>query len=225
MDEKLRQTIINRIVAEVLHRIGQQAPKDEEVFGTVVLVTSFVPSKKSALDALRRNFMGQMEFIRFGVEFEPIKEKTYDIEESGEPFVLDKVASAADLVLLTPKIGLMERIAMGEDEGFIEHLLTRSLLWGRRVTMLLDFTPPRFKRNTFFEKIATTIAALEDMGVRIVSYRCATQKDIRGLGLVTEQEVLAAHKQNKKELFCMAGALVTPLAKDKAKELGIAIHQ
>lgn len=152
MDEKLRQTIINRIVAEVLHRIGQQAPKDEEVFGTVVLVTSFVPSKKSALDALRRNFMGQMEFIRFGVEFEPIKEKTYDIEESGETFVLDKVASAADLVLLTPKIGLMERIAMGEDEGFIEHLLTRSLLWGRRVTMLLDFTPPRFKRNTFFEK-------------------------------------------------------------------------
>ena len=64
--------------------------------------------------------------------------------------------------------------------------------------MLLDFKPPRFKRNTFFEKIVTVIETLGDMGVEVLSYQCSVAKDGERLTLVTENEVVAAYKTKEK---------------------------
>jgi hypothetical protein len=41
--------------------------------------------------------------------------------------------------------------------------------------------------------------------------------------LITESDVQEVYRSGKKEIVCRQGAIVTPLALDRAKELGLAI--
>ncbi len=223
MTEERLNVLINRIAEEVLYRINKAAPKDEEVTGTVGIVTSYIPSLKTALKTIEEKY-NQIEYIADGTEFSAFGRQCLQVDEENRQEVIQKVASSANVVLITPKISLLAKIAEGEDEGYIEYLITRALLWGRNVEVLLDFTPPRFKRNTFFEKIITILETLEEMGVKVVSYKCSEQDDSNRYSLVTETEVLSTYKAGKKEVMCAPGAIVTPSAKDKAKELEIAIN-
>lgn len=224
MDDKQRRALIDRIVEEVLYRIKERQPSCESLRGTVALVTSYVPSLKNALETVKGRYGKDVTYINFGTGFAPVTEEAMDAGQAGEQAVLAKVAGAANILLLTPKIGLLEDIAAGRDEGFVQHLMIRGLLWRRDVGILLDFDPPRFKRNTFYEKIATAVAALEDMGVRLMTYECASYTDARGLALVTENDVMEAQKNNQAEILCAANAIVTPAARDKANELGVKIN-
>lgn len=137
---------------------------------------------------------------------------------------MQKLAGAADVVLVTPKIGLLCNIAYGNDEGFLEQAILRPLLWGRRVSVVLDFQPPKFKRGTFFEKIVDAIDALTSMGVRVLAYKCAAEyTEEEKKTLVTETDVLEAHAKGQKRILCELGAVITPLARDRADELKIAL--
>jgi hypothetical protein len=224
LDEKQSKLLIDRIVQEVLYRIKALEAKDEDVSGTVVLLTSNVPSPGSALSKLKQSFGKEMLFVNFGIKNPFALEKVLEVETDAEETALDSVTGAADVVLLTPKIGLLEDIAKGRDEGFVPHLVIRSLLWGRNVSVVMDFEPPRFKRNTFYEKLVDVIGTLQDMGIRLLTYKCATRKGLEGLTLVTEADVMEAWKNKRTEIHCAAGAIVTPSARDKSKELGIRIN-
>ncbi len=223
MTEKELNILINRIAEEVLFRINQAAPKDEKVEGTIVLVTSYVPSLKTAVETIESLYEKE-EYVACDVEFDLIGKQVTLLGESNEAVVLEKVAGSANIVILTPKISLLERIAHGNDDNFTEHAIMRALLWGRNVEVLLDFVPPRFKRNTFFEKIVTVIETLEEMGVKVLSYKCSVAVDEDRLALVTETEVIDAYKAGKEKINCASKAIVTPSAKDKAAELGIIIN-
>lgn len=225
MERDELNALIKRITREVLFRLEQAQPQDETVRGTVVLVSSYVPSPRSALSRIKEIYgESDIEFINFGTDFTPLFEKATHATEENRDEVVAKIAEAANVVLITPKISVLSIIADGDDEGFLEHLMIRALLWGRNVGILLDFQPPRFKRNTFFEKVVTVTETLTDMGIRIMSYKCATEKGGRALTLVTEADVMDAFRKKEKELFAASGAIVTPSAKDKARELGIIIN-
>ncbi|MDR3331445.1 MAG: hypothetical protein LBT08_02345 [Synergistaceae bacterium] len=223
MDEGQQRLLIDRIVQEVLRRISALEARDEDVAGTVVLLTSRTPSPESALAKLRQNFDGGLSFINFGVKNPFMLQNVIDAGPELEDLVTETVAGAAKLVLLSPRIGLLESIAKGDDRDLVPYLVIRSLLWGRSVSVLLDFEPPRFRRNTFYEKLADIITTLQDMGVKVLTYSCA-QYAGEGLTLVTEADVTEAWRNHKTEISCALGAIVTPAAKDKSKELGIRLN-
>ncbi|MDR1133874.1 MAG: hypothetical protein LBL05_06890 [Synergistaceae bacterium] len=222
-DERQRGLLIGRIAQEVLSRLSALDAKDENVSGTVVLMTSHIPSPASAMSKLRENFGGELSFIDFGVKIPFGLPNVIDAGKESEGSLTETVASAAGVVLLAPKIGLLDSIAKGDDRDFIPYLVIRSMLWGRDVSVLLDFEPPRFRRNTFFEKLADTFAILQDMGVRLLTYKCA-QKGAEGLCLVTEADVTEAWRSRRTEIRRAPGAIITPAAKDKAGELGIRLN-
>lgn len=222
-DERQRGLLIDRIAQEVLSRLSALEARDENVSGTVVLMTSHIPSPASAMSKLKESFNGELSFIDFGAKIPFGLPNVMDAGKEPEEAVTEAVASAAGVVLLAPKIGLLDSIAKGDDGDFIPHLVIRSLLWGRDVSVLLDFEPPRFRRNTFFEKIVDTLATLQDMGVRLLTYKCA-QKGAEGLCLVTEADVTEAWRNHKTEIRRAPGAIITPAAKDKAKELGLRLN-
>ncbi|MPN41325.1 hypothetical protein SDC9_188868 [bioreactor metagenome] len=102
-------------------------------------------------------------------------------------------------------------------------MLLRSILWGKKAHVLLDFTPPRFKRGTFYEKIGDALDALVDMGVSVFTYSCIRPAKAGALALVTENDVVEAFESGKFNIGCVRGAIITPSARDKAKELNIKI--
>lgn len=224
MDELQRRALVDRIVQEVLYRAKGQIPQDKPQKGTVALVTSYVPFLKNALAKVAEHYGKDVTYINFGTQFAPVMKEVVNVDISGAQAILELVEAAANIVLIAPSIGLLEDIAAANDNGFVQHLMVRGLLWQRNVGVLLDFQPPRFKRNTFYEKVVTTVQALEEMGVRLMTYKCATYLGAQGLMLVTENDVMQAHKNKQAELVSAVGAIITPAARDKARELGIQIN-
>jgi len=226
LSEKMIAELIRQITQEVVNRAQYEDLQDENVAGAVALFPSFVPSQKTAGDFIKKNFGAGVECALFdGVEFGGAGFSTFEIQDKhDEAALMQKLAGAADVLLVTPKIGLLCNIAYGNDEGFIEQAILRPLLWGRRVSIILDFEAPKFKRGTFFEKIVDAIDALTSMGIRVLAYKCAAEiLEEERKSLVTETDVLEAYEKGQKRILCELHAVITPLARDRADELGIAL--
>ena len=220
------EALISKIVEEVVKTIQYQDEKDENVSGTVALFTSFVPSKKTCGEYLKKHFGTGIQCALFnGVEFSAPGCFTFEVkDEHDEAELFQFISGAADIVLVTPKLTQLYKLAEGNDEGYIEQAFLRPLLWGRRVTLLLDFETPKFKRSTFFAKVVDAIDVLTGMGVRVLAYRPAQEfGEVIRAALVTENEVKEAAENGSMRVLCEKDAIITPLARDKANELGVSI--
>ncbi len=221
------EELVKQILCEVQAKIKYSAEQDEQIEGTMALFTAFVPSRHACAKKLVSLYGGGIDCALFnGVSFSAPGFHAIEIrDEDDREQLMDLLAGKKDIVLVTPKLSMLYRLAEGNDEGFIEQAFLRPLLWGRNVTILLDFDIPRFKRATFFERVVDSIDVLTNMGVRIEAYKPSRDgMDIAEVKtLVTEMDVLDAYKNGSKRIICDKNAVITPLAKDKAQELDVKI--
>ena len=224
-NEKELEELVSRILVEVKQKLEYAQEDDEHVSGTVAVMTSFIPSKHACSRKLVEMFGAGIECALIdNVSFSAPGFFTFNVStEAEKDSLMDKLAGAADIVLVTPKLSLIYKLAQGNDEGFVEQAFLRPLLWGRRVSMLLDFDIPRFKRATFFERLVDSIDALTRMGVRVTSYRPSAEENVERKALVTETDILDAYNSGLGRIICEPGAIITPLARDKAAELNVAV--
>ena len=61
------------------------------------------------------------------------------------------------------------------------------------------------------------------MGVSVFTYSCIRTAGPEAVSLVTESNVASAYGDGKAKITCARGAIITPAARDRAKELGIKI--
>lgn len=130
------------------------------------------------------------------------------------------VGQAREVILASPDIEQLRRIAAGDVEDPISEAVVRAILWKKKVCILLDYEPPRFRRNTFYETIVTALDTLKAMGVTVEYYEVFEQQDA-GLELVTEADVRAAALTEKKTILCAYGAIITPSAQDAIRETDV----
>lgn len=213
---------IASIVQEVLSRLIT-AEKLKEA-GTLAIVSSHVAAPQIAIELLKKSFAGiRVAVLQSGLNGTGIQRLSP--EELLETNLLSLAAGCENLVLVAPPLWLLDNIANGRDSGFVEYLALRSILWGKKVHILLDFEIPGFKRNKFLEKLSDTTSVLADMGVRFMHYGCFNHAGDETLSLVTEKEVAEAYRQNRDGIACAKGAIVTPAARDRAAELNIKIDR
>jgi hypothetical protein len=138
---------------------------------------------------------------------------------------MERLKSFADILLVCPPLWLLQNIAAGDDRGFYEQAFMRALLWHKNVTVLLDFERPGFSRSVFFQGLDDALKALEDMGAKVVSLKLSVGPLDGQLALVTEAKISEAHRDGHSRVRCAPGAIVTPLARDAAREFGIEIDE
>ena len=119
--------------------------------------------------------------------------------------------------IMTPSSAFYRRVAELRDDCFFADLTIRLLLSGADVTiqsgMVREHIPKRMQ--AYLQQIA------ED-GAHIVYL--PTEPTARpALTLITAEEVAACYRQGRRELEAAPGAIVTPYARDEAKELGVTI--
>ncbi len=137
--------------------------------------------------------------------------------------ILSSLADYEEIVLVTPPLSLLAAIAAADDTSFAASLAIRPLLWGKTVTVLLDFETPKHMRGTALGVIADNIDALEKMGVGIKALeRRNAAKQAKEL--VTEKDVKDACRDGSMKVRMAPGAIVTQLAQDTAKECGVSIE-
>lgn len=221
------EALVSQILHEVQAKIKYEAEEDERIEGTVALFTSFVPSRHACAKKLVNLFGAGIDCALFnGVGFSAPGFHAFPVRsDEDKDYVMDLLAGAANIVLVTPKLSMLYKLAEGDDEGFVEQSFLRPLLWGRNVTILLDFDIPRFQRATFFAKVVDAIDILVKMGVRVEAYKPSRDglDIVEAKTLVTEADVLDAYHDGSKRIVCDKDALITPLARDKAAELDVKI--
>ena len=133
------------------------------------------------------------------------------------------LASQAETVALAaPSVALLREIAAGEDGTDLAFLVIRAILWGKKVELLLDFDPPRFHRNSLLGQVADALETLASMNVETVNYHRVQQYE--RLTLVTEEAVRQAARTVDKTVWCSAGAIITPSARDALNETGVRLR-
>ena len=143
--------------------------------------------------------------------------------EADKREILEGLTQFEEVVLVTPPLSLLAAIASADDTSLIASLIIRPLLWGKAVTVLLDFEAPKHMRGTALAVIADNIDALEKMGVLVKTLERKNAKS-QGKALVTEQDVKDAYRDGSMKVKIEPGAIVTQLAQDTAKECGVSIE-
>lgn len=224
LNERDIRLIMERVRQEVEKTAGKAAcPRDT---GTKVLIPGFVPSPDKAIAGIVERFGSDFELVFLSpILFQADGVQGRSIDWKMQPNELvDLLVNAGTVVLLAPGTGLLRRIGTGQDEEGVGELLLRRLLWGKTFTVLMDFTPPKFRRGTYYAQIAESIDALCSMGVQFETYHPLDSPGQDACTLVTEQDIVHAKRNGHKTVICAKDAIITPLAADTAKELRINIE-
>jgi hypothetical protein len=227
VDEAQIRQIVRKITERVLERLMAQGLFLPEQNGALVVIPNFLPESALLFAYLKQQFPNGVAcaVLEPSVQLDSAFERIDATTREAQQHVLSSLKFYHRVVLAMPTLQLLGRISNGEDAGFAEQLMLRAILLEKKVSVVLDYTPPKFKRGTFFEGLVGSITALQDMGVEMVSLTPQLKPAETGFELVTEQEVLAAYQYGDRFVKCAKGALVTPLARDKANELGVSIQE
>ncbi|HWQ97138.1 MAG TPA: hypothetical protein VN538_03440 [Clostridia bacterium] len=193
----------------------------------LVLVPGFVPAPARALAALTAQYGENLQLVFLGDAQFPL-DGTMGCRmdwATQQNELVELLVRAEHAVLLTPGTALLARMGAGKNGEDFSEALVRRILWGKAMDVLLDFEPPKFRRDTYFAKLAEAIDQLSSMGFRFSTYQPCEGGTGNVLALVTEREVVEAKQSGRKTILCAAGAIVTPLAVDTAKELQIHIER
>lgn len=215
--------LIRRVAEQVIRRILEPEKVEK---GAVALIPSFVPDAGPLREYLKgccadgvvcagegARYLGE-GFGVLGVETRQDQQR-----------LMETLKGCAKVLLVFPPLWMLKSIAAGDDGEFFVQAFTRALLWEKDATVLLDFKKPGFKRGTYFEALSDALGALEGMGAKIESLKLSVGKPEGRLALVTEAEVFEANKRGRDRIACAPGAIITPLARDAAKELGVSIDE
>jgi len=220
-EERELKSLIRRITEEVLRRMLEPEKVEQ---GALVLVPGYVTDKAPLIAYLKETYGGEVTCIGEGASALDEAFTIHGTEtDRDKQQCMASLKQYAEIVLVSPPLWMLRNIAAGDDRGFTEQVFMRGLLWEKKTRLILDYEKPRFRRGTFYEGIADALGAIEGMGAEIVSLPLSVGKPEGHLPLVTETEVVDAHRQGRARIRCAEGAIVTPLAWDTARELGISI--
>lgn len=203
--------LVEQIVQEVVRRVEAELLREQHPEKLAVLVGTRPTSPERMEEWLQSRYGPAYTVLRFG---EPPKKPPDRLE------ITEAVGAAKEIILASPDIEQLRKIANGDDTDPLSGAIVRALLWKKKVTILLDYEPPRFRRNTFYETIAGALETLQSMGVSVEYYE-AFEKEAVGKDLVTEADVLAAAETEEKTILCVYGAIITPSAQDAIRETGV----
>ena len=139
--------------------------------------------------------------------------------------ILEKLSDFEDIVLVTPPLSLLASIAAGDDSTFIASLIIRPLLWGKNVSVLLDFAVPKHLRGTALGTLVDNINALEKMGIIFDTLDREAGLEMQARDLVSERDVLDAIRNGSMKVKAAPDAIITQLAQDTAAEQGVTIDK
>ena len=226
IDEAQIKEIVRRVTELVLGRMMAEGLFLPQQNGALVMIPNVIPEPALLNKYLNNRFSTGVSCALFEPcsGLDPAFRTMHAVQREEQQLLLSGLKFYEHIVLAMPTLQLLNRIANGEDSGLMEQLVLRAILLEKKVTVVLDYQPPKFKRGTFFESVVSSITALKDMGVEIVSLVPMLKPADPASELVTEDTILQAYLYGDRSIQCAKGAIVTPLAKDKANELGVTIE-
>ncbi|MEI8200589.1 MAG: hypothetical protein WCG21_11035 [Eubacteriales bacterium] len=133
-----------------------------------------------------------------------------------------------DIVCLQPPLSLLEKILSADDSDFYSFLLIQAAFQSMPVSISAGFRLNDGKKGVFFEKVRALINGMMDMGFQInYPAESAAAQDMTASDstLITEEDVMVKYRSGSQIIKADRRTIVTPLARDRIRELGIVLEQ
>ncbi len=146
-------------------------------------------------------------------------------KEAVQAEIMDGLSGFEGIDVVQPGIGLMEKTIQCREECFAVKTVLAGLLRKIRVGYELGFDPA--DAGALSERMTGLAQSVRAMGIRVSfpdSGHLGAEKEGRAeSGLVTRQDVEEMWKAGVRELRRDGKCVITPLAKDRIRELGIRV--
>ena len=225
IDPAKLQSIINELVAQTVARLNSDGEKDINAGDTaLVLLPKYISEPKLLADYIEKTFRNARyifaEGSKPGQDFQGVRID----DEASKQEVIASLGGYQNIVLAFPSVNVVKKIAGGEDEGFAETVVTKALLKNKNVVIILDFSLQPASHSKWLKSIFSAVKDVEEAGAEFVTLSCTCEEEQNALELVTEADVARIFDSGSRTIHCKKGAVVTPLAKDRANELGLTIE-
>lgn len=245
MEQKANEleTLVKKVTCEVLNRIMMQPVNEAGRIGNgfksghrlLVLVPRYAINLPEYLEYLSCKhpqsilMLGCMGGVSKSFREMKQVEKIVDISDEGSlQGILDGFSTFEAVYCISPGIKLLENITQYNDTGFIENILVQSLLCQKPAGILMDYDAQRLSGG-ISKKVRELTSAITDMGITVEKVckeeNGSADQPVKGKGseLITEKDIDEMSKKGIKEISSSKGCIITPLARDRAKEVGINI--
>jgi hypothetical protein len=213
---------IEKIIARATREALQAAGTDEPRKQALAVAPGLVFDQKGVAAYLQRIKAEIVLFEEACITDASIRQMRVETPEERRNLAAS-LPDYSEIVVVTPPLSLIRALAQGDDGTFAAQLILRPLLWGAGVTLLLDFALPGYRRGEMLTELTEALASLEKAGMRLETLPLKGKSE-EPKDFVSEQDVRDAAKNKKLRIKIKEGAIVTPLARDTAKEVGIVIE-
>lgn len=142
--------------------------------------------------------------------------------------IMDEFHKYETICCIAPGIKLMESITGFDDTETAAYMIINAILYKKKTVLFVDCLLRSFPENAIYENVNKIINKLKNLGIAIEfigRHDQAEQKcEAEERDLITEKDIIRLWEEGIKEIIIKKGALITPLAIDKANETGIEIH-
>lgn len=228
------ETALKKAIADFIRERMDRHLKADVVTSTgykkqmLVLMPDIIGSYKKYLTYIKGRYLDYDKTLgtvrKIGIEDSGTFKGIFNLNVESQKEELGKVIENFDSIcLIQPPIELMEALANLDDRLFCIKLILYSLFHYKKVDILMDYDLKNHNRSEISNRMKKMALSLENQGINLLLIndenkstigRCAISSS-----LVVEQTINHLWKKGQMELEIQSGCIITPLARDRAREL------
>ena len=214
--------LVKSVTSNILDRLDYKPEFKLNDKSCLILVPNILLGFNEYYDYIIKNYPNYDLYLGSSEEFtqahyvkkDNIKYLNFDVLDTEFIKILDAVNT---VIILGLKISQMKSLSMTDDLEDINHLILESIMINKTVNVMLN------TNGLIFNKIVKTVKDLRSLGINVVNIQQnALSKNNNEL--ITESYVLNLRENGLKSLLLNKKQIITPLAKDKLRELKINIE-
>lgn len=139
--------------------------------------------------------------------------------------IIDHLNEIEKICILNTGMKQISKIVNGDEDDFVSKVILCGLLHNKQISLRLTFNPYETKASVLSEKAVKLVHSAESMNIS-VSYPNSDNvqsEEQTGCSVITQHDIEAMYKTGKNEIFVSPKCIITPLAKDRMKELKIKV--
>lgn len=223
--------VVRRVITYYLRRRELQPERRKRLF----LIPRFPVGLQELLAELE--LYGELETVDFFLEEEGPEAvditgcRMFYLSDAGDvSYILNGLPAYERLELYDPSLEFLRAVREGKERDLTVKITLYFLLSGKPVMARLPYELALLSGGTFGRTARELKEDLGDLGMIFLDLKPEIGEflpaDTEGSPtLVTEEAVRQAHERGERLIFAAEGAVITPLAAEKAKECGISIRK
>lgn len=190
----------------------------------MVITSSYVPNAEKIAQYLKKNYRS---YHLVGVKKAETSLGIANavLDEQSQEQIAARVEKQKRLVIVAPRLYQIKNMISGQDKEPLEYVTLNALMQGKETEIVLGCRTSEHMNNALERKVLQMVDQMNRMGIDVIDNIFAEQepngKRKNNKSFISEEEVLLANSRNEKEVWLEKNAIITPLARDTAKELGI----